>query len=95
MTPPATTAPLDPRLARILSPAERDAVMAPIAQAMTLPATAYAGEAWYRLELERVFARHWLAAAFACELPAPGDAHPSNLCDGPPTSYRPLTAIAH
>ncbi len=83
MSTPASTGALDGRLAQIVSPAERDAVMAPIAQAMTLPATAYAGEAWYRLEVERVFARHWVAVAFACELPATGDARPFDLCDMP------------
>ena len=90
MSAPAAGAPLAPdeRLLQVVSRAERDAVMAPIEEAMTLPAAAYGDEAWYRLEVERVFARNWTAVAFACELPGNGDVRPFDLFDMPLLAVR-------
>ncbi len=70
---------IDDRLAALLSQEERDAVMAPIGQARTLPAGAYASDAWFALEVERVFARRWVGVRFTCELPGAGDAQPFEL----------------
>ncbi|HJU44723.1 MAG TPA: aromatic ring-hydroxylating dioxygenase subunit alpha [Vicinamibacterales bacterium] len=39
---------------------------------MTLPATAYTDAAWFANEMERVFARMWLAAGRTAELDRPG-----------------------
>jgi Rieske 2Fe-2S family protein len=39
---------------------------------MTLPATAYTDASWFAAEMERVFARMWLAAGRAAELDRPG-----------------------
>ena len=79
---------MDDRLAVLLSPKERDAVMAPIAQASTLPACAYEDESWFGLEIERVFARHWVGVRFACELPDPGDVEPFDLFGMPLVALR-------
>lgn len=79
---------MDQRLAALISPMERDAVMAPIAQASTLPACAYEDDAWFELEVERVFSRHWVGVRFACELPDPGDAQPFDLFGMPLVALR-------
>ena len=79
---------MDEGLAQVVTRAERDAVMAPIERALTLPAHAYTGEAWFALEIERVFARHWMAVRFACELPDAGDACPFDLFDMPLVAVR-------
>ena len=42
------------------------------AQRLTLPATAYTDASWFADEMERVFARMWLAAGRAAELDRPG-----------------------
>jgi Rieske 2Fe-2S family protein len=42
------------------------------ARRMTLPAAAYTDAAWFANEMERVFARMWLAAGRAAELERPG-----------------------
>ena len=70
---------IDDRLAALLSQEECDAVMAPIGQARTLPVGAYVSDAWFALEVERVFARRWLGVRFACELPGAGDVQPFDL----------------
>ena len=79
---------VDERLARVITRAERDAVMAPIDRALTLPAQAYTGDAWFALEIERVFARNWMAVRFTCEVPEPGDACPFDLFDMPLVALR-------
>ncbi len=62
--------------------------MAPIGEALTLPAQAFTSEAWYALEIERVFARNWTAVLFACELPDAGDVRPFDLFDQPLVAVR-------
>lgn len=62
---------------------ERDAVMAPISDAVTLPSQAFTSDAWYALEVERIFARNWTGTMFGCELPDAGDAAPFDLFDRP------------
>ena len=79
---------MDERLAALISPAERDAVMVPIEHASTLPASAYEIEAWFELEIERVFARNWVGVRFACELPHAGDAQPFDLFGMPLLALR-------
>ncbi len=79
---------LDDALGAVISRQERDAVMAPIETALTLPAQAYAGDAWYALEVERVFARNWTGVLFACELPDPGDVKPFDFFDMPLVAMR-------
>ena len=79
---------MDSRLAKILTPAERDSVMAPIERALTLPAQAYADASWFSLETERVFARHWMAVLFDCLVPDPGDAKPFDLFGMPLVAVR-------
>lgn len=79
---------MDDRLAAVISPAERDAVMAPVERAMTLPAQAYGSEAWFELEIERVFSRTWTGVMFACELPDAGDMHPFDLLGMPLVAVR-------
>ncbi|MGY8995456.1 MAG: aromatic ring-hydroxylating oxygenase subunit alpha [Alphaproteobacteria bacterium] len=79
---------MDDQLSRIITQAERDAVMAPIAEAMSLPAQAYAGDVWFALEVERVFAPNWTGVLFACEMPEPGDVKPFDLFDMPLVAMR-------
>lgn len=79
---------MDERLAALISPSERDAVMAPIAGASTLPACAFEDDAWFALEIERIFRRHWMGVRFACELPEAGDAQPFDLFGMPLLALR-------
>ena len=79
---------MDQRLAVLISAPERDAVMAPIARASTLPACAYEDDAWFDLEIERVFARNWVGVRFACELPDAGDVQPFDLFGMPLLALR-------
>lgn len=79
---------MDERLAKVITRAERDAVMAPIEKAMTLPAQAYDGDAWFGLEIDRIFKRNWMAVLFACELTEAGDVHVFDLFDMPLVAIR-------
>jgi nitrite reductase/ring-hydroxylating ferredoxin subunit len=79
---------MDAILAKLISPEQRDAVMAPISQALTLPAAAYVSERWFTLEVERIFKRHWMPVMFECELPDAGDAQPFELFDIPLLAVR-------
>lgn len=79
---------MDETLSQVITRAERDAVMAPIESAMTLPAQAYASTAWFALEVERVFSARWTAVMFECVLPDPGDAKPFELFGMPLVALR-------
>ena len=70
---------MDKLLEQLITKKQRDAVMAPIEQALTLPAAAYASEHWFELEVKRIFERRWQAVMFDCELPNIGDAKPFDL----------------
>ncbi len=48
-----------------------------------LPAAAYTGEDFFKLEQERAFARNWTLAGFAHELAEPGDAVPATVAGAP------------
>ena len=79
---------IDSALQDLITPEQRDAVMAPIAEALTLPAAAYTSQRWFELEVERIFSRHWMAVLFECEVPEPGDAEPFELFDIPLLALR-------
>ena len=79
---------MDQRLAQLIGKAERDAVMAPIDVAMTLPVNAYADDTWFELELERIFERRWTGVFYECELPAAGDARPFDFFGKPLLAVR-------
>ena len=63
-------------LERFLSPAERAALRAPIDAASPFPSIAYTSQAFFDLEVERVFAPNWVAIGLEPSLPNPGDVHP-------------------
>ena len=67
---------------------ERDLVMAPISEAMTLPSQAFTSAAWHALEVTRIFARTWTAVMFAAELPRAGDARSFELFEQPLLAVR-------
>ncbi len=79
---------MDKRLLELMTRSERDRVVAPIGEAMTLPSSAFTDGAWHALEVERVFARNWTAVMFAVELPCAGDARPFDLFDQPLLAVR-------
>ena len=56
---------------------------APAPVARGLPASAYASEAFFALENERIFSRSWVFAGFAHELARPGDAVPVSVAGRP------------
>ena len=70
---------MDERLAELIDATARDAVMAPIESALSLPANAYTSDAWLALEAERIFARRWIGVLFECAVPRPGDVHPFEI----------------
>ena len=63
-------------LDRFLSPAERAALRAPIESASPFPSIAYTSQAFFDLEVERVFVPNWVAIGLAPSLPNSGDVHP-------------------
>ncbi|HZS84897.1 MAG TPA: aromatic ring-hydroxylating dioxygenase subunit alpha [Stellaceae bacterium] len=64
------------RTAELLGAATIAALQRPLAEARALPPAAYTDEAFFALERELVFRRHWISVAFAHEIAAPGDAMP-------------------
>ena len=56
-------------LGRFLSLDERAALRAPIEVASPFPNIAYTSQDYFDLEVERVFARSWVAVGFASSLP--------------------------
>lgn len=63
-------------LDRLLSTDERAALRAPIESASPFPPVAYTSQAFFDLEVERVFAPNWVAIGMAPSLPNPGDVQP-------------------
>jgi choline monooxygenase len=72
----------------LITQAERDAVMAPIETALSLPAQAYTSDAWFEAEVERIFSRRWMAVMFDCMAPAAGDAYPFEIFSMPLVAIR-------
>jgi len=62
---------------------ELASIRAPIERALTLPARAFTSRAFFELEVERIFHRHWMALAFERTLPEPGDMRPIELFGQP------------
>ena len=62
---------------------ELESIRAPIERALTLPARAFTSRAFFDLEVERIFHRHWMALAFERTLPEPGDMRPIELFGQP------------
>ena len=62
---------------------ELASIRAPIERALTLPARAFTSPAFFELEVERIFHRHWMALAFEGTLPEPGDMRPIELFGRP------------
>lgn len=55
----------------------------PTAEATALPARAYTDPGFWRLENERLFARSWMCAGYAHDIPNPGDAVPATVAGAP------------
>ncbi len=55
----------------------------PTAEATALPNAAYTSPDFLKLENDRVFARNWMLAGFAHDIPSPGDAVPVSVADRP------------
>ena len=66
-----------------LTPEDLDSIRAPMERALTLPARAFSSPAFFDLEVERIFHRHWMALAFEATLPDPGDMRPVELFGQP------------
>ena len=66
-----------------LTPEDLDSIRAPVERALTLPARAFSSPAFFDLEVERIFHRHWMALAFEATLPDPGDMRPVELFGQP------------
>jgi choline monooxygenase len=66
-----------------LTERELRSIHAPIGEALTLPARAYASSDFFELEVERIFARHWTAICHEITVGRPGDVRPVDLCGVP------------
>ena len=55
----------------------------PTAEARPLPSRVYTDPDFWRLENERLFARAWMCAGYAHEIPDPGDAVPATVAGAP------------
>ena len=69
----------DPGLTR----EELESIRAPVEEALTLPARAFTSDAFFDLEVKRIFHRHWMALCFEATLPNPGDMRPIELFGQP------------
>ena len=58
-------------------------VARPTAEARGLPNPAFTDEAFFALERERIFARSWVLAGFARDIPEPGDVLPVEVAGRP------------
>ena len=67
----------------ILSAEQRAACRAPLAQARTLPRSAFTSSRFFELETERIFGRHWVAIGFTDQVANTGDLLPIELCGMP------------
>ena len=56
---------------------------APLGEAAGMPNAAFTSEAFFALEQARLFARTWLLAGFAHEIPDPGDIVPVTVAGTP------------
>ena len=79
---------MDKLLAKLIDQKARDAVMAPIESAMSLPSNAYTSDEWLSLEVERIFKRGWTGVCFECCLPRPGDVKPFDIFGIPLVAVR-------
>jgi choline monooxygenase len=60
----------------LITPVQQASVRAPIAEALTLPHQAFTSEAFFGLEIERLFYRQWTALCFIQQIPAQGCLYP-------------------
>ncbi len=63
-------------VADLLGPGAIEALQRPLETARALPASAYVSDAFFALERDLVFRRHWISVAFGHDIPEPGDAMP-------------------
>lgn len=61
----------------------RDQLALPVHEARGMPSAFYTDSEFFRLEQERLFARHWTAVAVGAEIPAPGDVKPIEVAGRP------------
>lgn len=69
------TAPLAALMAEVAAGAGKT-----LAASETLPPAAYTSQAFYDLEVEKIFRKDWLAIAHISQIPNPGDYIPIDLC---------------
>jgi choline monooxygenase len=66
-------------VSEFLTDDDRKAIRAPISEARTFPQIAYRSQEFFELEVERLFARNWVAVGFAGSLPHVGDVAPLDI----------------
>src|SRR5690242_12096409 len=62
-----------------LTDEDRCMIRAPIGEARTFPNVAYQSQSFFELEVERLFARNWVAVGFGSSLPRIGDVSPLEI----------------
>lgn len=76
------------KLSELLSAEEIAAIGRPIADARTFPNSAYTSQAFYELEVEKIYRRKWAAVCFECDVPEAGDSYPFYFCGLPLVAVR-------
>ena len=71
-----------------LSREQINSIRNPIETARTLPALAFTDAAFYQLEVDKIYQKHWVAAFFDFEVPNPGDLRPFEVCGIPLLAVR-------
>ncbi|HIK70185.1 MAG TPA: hypothetical protein EYF99_09445 [Pseudomonadales bacterium] len=71
-----------------LSSEELKNIRNPIESALTLPASAFLDDAFYKLEVEQIYKKNWIAALFDFDVINPGDLLPFTVCEIPLLAVR-------
>lgn len=65
-------------------------ILAPVEEAAALPAATYTSRAFFEMEREKIFSRHWVSVLFDFDVSEPGQALPFELCGMPLLAVRGL-----
>ena len=67
---------------------EIESIRRPIQSALTFPAMSFTDSDFYKLEVEKIYQKSWVAALFESEVANPGDLLPFEICEIPLLAVR-------
>ena len=76
------------KLQDLMSEAEISAIRRPIEDARTFPNRAYTSDAFFELEVDKIYMRQWTAVCFEFDVPGAGDVYPFLFCGMPLVAVR-------